>query len=296
MRRLVPAALAATLAVAGVRADGQVPVFTSATQTVSVYATALQPNGHLATDLTKDDFEVLDSGKPQPIEIFSSEIQPINIVIMLDMSGSMASSLQLLRQGAVQLFTNLLPADKARVGSFADQILLSDKFTNDRDELIHSLYLDLPQSGRTPLWGAVSRGMTALDKLDGRRVVLVFTDGNDTVHQPSLQEVTHRAQAQGFMIYAIGLWNRIGYTTVAPDPGLRTLASETGGGYIELRTANGLGPAFAQVADELHRQYLLGFRTSATDGKLHPLDVHVKREGVSVRARKTYMAPKGEGG
>ncbi len=300
MRRLVPVVLVAAVAAAGVRAQGQasaqIPVFTSATQTVSIYATVVGANGHLATDLTKDDFEVLDNGKPQSIEIFSSEVQPINIVIMLDMSGSMASSLSLLRAGAVQMFSNLLPADKARVGSFGDQILLNDKFTNDPNELIHSLYLELPQAGRTPLWGAVSRGMTALDKLDGRRVVLVFTDGMDTVRQPTLQEVTYRAQAQGFMIYAIGLWNHYGYTTVAPDPGLRTLAGETGGGYIELRTANGLGPAFVQVADELHRQYLLGFRTSATDGKLHPIEVQVKRPGMSVRARKTYLAPKSAGG
>jgi Ca-activated chloride channel family protein len=295
MTRLMLAWAGAALVAAGVSARGQQPSFTSATQTVSIYATVLQPNLHLATDLTQADFEVADDGHVRPITIFSNEIQPISIAIMLDMSGSMRSSLPLLRAGAVQLFTHLLPADRARVGSFADQILLNDAFTNDPNALIQALYLDLPQSGRTPLWAAVSRGMTALDRVDGRRVVLVFTDGVNTEKQPTLQEVSFRAQAQGFMVYAIGLWNRVGYNTVAPDVGLRQLARETGGGYFELRSADGLGPAFAAVADELHRQYLIGFQTTATDGKLHQIDLRVRRPGLTARARQSYLAPKAAG-
>jgi Ca-activated chloride channel family protein len=210
------------------------------------------------------------------------------------MSGSMSASLPLLRAGAVQLFTDLLPADKARVGSFADRIIVSSQFTNDVDDLIHSLYLDLPQSGNTPLWGAVNVAMTALSRLDGRRVVLVFTDGHDTARKPSLKEVMLRSQSEEFMVYGIGLNGRSPYgfsQPEPPDPGLQLIATESGGGYFELTNADDLGATFKRVADELHRQYLIGFQTTATDGKMHDLEVRVRRPSVTVRARKSYKAP-----
>ena len=71
---------------------------------------------------------------------------------------------------------------------------------------------------------------------------------------------------------------------------------QSGGGYFELSTANDLSQTFKRVADELHQQYLLGFQTTATDGKLHQLEVRVKQPGVTPRARKSYLAPKAPGG
>jgi Ca-activated chloride channel family protein len=148
---------------------------------VSVYATVLDPSdGRLVTDLTRDQFEVFDNGRLQPLTIFDNREQPISIVIMLDMSGSMSGNVPTLRRAAVQMFTNLRPDDKARVGSFGDRITLSEHFTNDTDELIRALWFDLTPGGGTPLWGAVNVAMTALAHLDGRRVVLVLSDGKDT--------------------------------------------------------------------------------------------------------------------
>lgn len=293
--RLVPALMivaTALLAAQQPQRPPQAPTFRSGTQTVSVYATATQ-EGRVLTNLQKEDFEVLDDGAPQEISLFSNEIQPISLVIMLDMSGSMSGSLGLLRAGAVQLFTDLLPGDKVRVGSFADRIILSDKFTSDQDELIHSLYLDLPQTGQTPLWAAISMAMTALTRVEGRRVVLVFTDGYNTRPQPTFKEVLQRVQIEEFMVYGVGLWGHDGLGHLEPpDPGLRDLTFESGGGYFELRNAQGIGPAFRRVAEELHRQYLLAFRTTAQDGRLHKLEVRVKTPGVLVRARKSYQAPR----
>jgi hypothetical protein len=77
-----------------------------------------------------------------------------------------------------------------------------------------------------------------------------------------------------------------------PDPNLRTLADVSGGGYFELSRATDLASTFTRVADELHRQYLLGFVTPVTDGALHRLEVHVKRPGVQIKARKSYLAPR----
>jgi Ca-activated chloride channel family protein len=301
--RLTGLAVAGGLAVAPVAARQQSTVFRAGTQTVPVYTTVAGPDGRLVTDLTKDDFEVYDDGRPQAITVFANEIQPISIVVMLDTSGSMTGNVRLLKDASVQLFTHLLPADKARVGNFGDRITVSPRFTNDENELIRWLWTDLEAGGPTPLWGAVNVGMTSLEHVDGRRVVLVFTDGYDASSREfvTLRDVVARAQSEEFMIYGIGLWSRSGRggpgggrpgmrQTMPPDPGLKALADETGGGYFELLDAENLGPTFARVAEELHRQYLIGFSAPRLDGKLHKLDVRVRPPAMTARARKSYVA------
>jgi Ca-activated chloride channel homolog len=307
-RRLWLTGALALSSVAVLGAQQQAPVFRTATRTVPVYVTVLDGNNRLVTDLTRDDFEVFDNRRPQPITLFDAGIQPISIVIMLDMSGSMMGNLPVLRNSAVQMFTRLLPTDKARVGNFGDRITLSERFTNDQNELIRALYLDLQPGGPTPLWGAVNTAMSALAPLSGRRVVLVLSDGKDTGALPfaritrapiTLLSVTARAQAEEFMVYGIGLASR-GLPTsrgpsptgrgTEPDAGLRDLAVQSGGGYFELDDTQNLGDTFARVADELHRQYLLGFAAPDSDGKVHQLDVRVRVPGLTVRARQSYVA------
>jgi len=298
--------LAGALAIGPAAARQQTNVFRGGAQMVPVYTTVLGPDGRLVTDLTKDDFEVYDDGRLQPITVFANEIQPISIVAMLDTSGSMTGNLRLLKDASVQLFTHLRPADKAKVGNFGDRITVSPRFTNDQNELIRWLWTELEAGGPTPLWGAVNVGMTSLEHVDGRRVVLVFTDGYDASSREfvTLHDVIARAQSEEFMIYGIGLWSRSGRSshggpgggyrgmlqTMPPDPGLKALAEETGGGYFELLDAENLGPTFARVAEELHRQYLIGFSAPHLDGKLHKLDVRVRQESMTVRARKSYLA------
>jgi hypothetical protein len=94
------------------------------------------------------------------------------------------------------------------------------------------------------------------------------------------------------MIYAIGCWRGKGSGDDPPDSDLRKLAEFTGGGYSELTWAQSqdLGPTYARIADELHHQYVIGFVPPLLDGKVHELDVRVKRSGLSVRARKSYTA------
>ena len=279
--------------------------FRAGTQTVPVFTTVIGPDGRLVTNLTKDDFEIYDDGRPQPITVFGNETQPISIVVMLDTSGSMSGNLRLLKEASVQLFTHLTPLDKARIGNFGNRITVSPHFTNDQNELIRWLWTDIEEGGPTPLWGAVNVGMTALEHVDGRRVVLVFTDGFDATSRQmvTLHDVTTRAQAEGFMVYGIGLWSRGAWgrrggngrggtmsRSQPPDPGLRLLAEETGGGYFELLNAENLGPTFTRVADELHRQYLLGFSATRLDGKLHKLEVRVRQPAMTARSRRSYVA------
>ena len=111
------------------------PVFRGASDLVRVFVTVTDREGRLVTTLAKNEFEVRDEGKPQPITLFDNSPQPIRLVVMLDVSGSMAGNLQLLRAGASQLFARLGREDVARVGTFGRDVTISEEFTRDERTL-----------------------------------------------------------------------------------------------------------------------------------------------------------------
>ena len=266
-------------------------VFRTTVQTVPVYATAVDSAGRLVSDLQQQDFEIYDDGKKQEVTIFRSDVQPLSVVVMLDTSGSMTANLDLLKNAAEKFVIRLLPFDRARIGSFSDKIDLSPAFTSDRDALVRYLHEDVDFGNPTRLWDAAAVSMDALAEETNRRVVLLFTDGDDTAStQHSLRDVMRRAQAEDFMVYGIGFRSRVMGTITRPDPGLKKLATETGGGYFELKTSDELNATFSAVADELHRQYVLGFTPTTLDGKVHKLSVVARRPGMTVRARTSYVA------
>ena len=310
------AAIAAT--VTGIAAQ-QHPVFRGTGEAVRVFATVMDRDGRLVPGLTRDAFEVRDDGKPQPLTLFDNAPQPIRLVILLDVSGSMAGNLPLLRDASEQLFARLAKDDLARLGSFGENVTISPAFTHDARELEAALPQEISPRAPTPLWRAIEEGMDTFgDDADLRRVVLVLSDGKDSGpidfrHKASSQaDVIDRARNDGVMVYAVGLHSRpqhpqggmmggggVGPGSLQqmlledlPDPGLARVAEETGGGYTEIRYGDDLGAAFARVADELHSQYLLGFTPPKRDGKVHRIDVRVTGKGLKPRARKSYVAPK----
>ena len=282
--------VAATLTVA---AGQETPTFKATTQIVSVPATVLDGQGRLVPNLEQDEFTILDNGKPQAITFFQNETQPFTVVVMLDYSASMTSSLDLLRAASEQFLLRMLPQDKGQVGAFSDRIEFSGKFTNDRDDLISALR-DLQYGNPTRLWDAVDQSIDMLKPVDGRKVVLVFTDGDDTYSKTGFGTVLDHAKQNEVMVYAIGLqstyFNGQRMVRSQPDRSLRKIAEETGGGYFELKKTDELAPTFSRVAQELHSLYTIGFSPAALDGKEHKLDLKMKQAGMTARARKTYVA------
>ena len=285
--------LGAALLLATAGAAAQQPTFRASTQVVSLFATVTDGQNRLVPDLTRDDFQVLDNDKPQQLIVFESENQPITVVVMLDTSGSMTASIKLLKDAAEQFVQRLLPEDNAAVGAFNDKVELSSKFSNDRDALITDIR-DLDYGNGTRLYDALGESLNMLQGVEGRKVVLVFTDGDDTSSRVGRGTVMDRARSEEVMIYAIGLQSEYfdGQRMVRskPDSGLRRLADETGGGYFELKQTSDLGPTFTRVAQELHSQYVLGFEAPQLDGKVHRLTVKMKQTGMTARARRSYVA------
>ena len=293
-------------------------VFRSGSRTVAVYVTVSDEQGRLIPDLTEDDFEIYDNGKRQTITLFENGIQPITVVMMLDRSGSMVGNFSLVRSAAEQFVGLLLPSDKARIGSFANRIQVDPRdFTSSQHDLLQILRTELQEPGPTPLWNAVNVGITSLLHQEGRRVVLVFTDGIDHPmgsNNISYRDVERNAEQEDVMIFAIGLASSsfgggrrgrggpgsggMGPTIRLPpeepkvDAGLPRIAAATGGGYFELKSTNNLGATFRRIADELHRQYAIAFTPEKLDGKTHKLEVRLKKPNLIPRARRTYIAKK----
>jgi Ca-activated chloride channel family protein len=274
-------------------AQQQLPVFRTGTEVVSLFVTVTDRDRRLVPNLTQEDFSVFDDGKPQPIVFFENQVQPITVIVMLDTSASMTATLDLLRDAAEQFLIRLLPADRGRVGAFNDRIQFNGGLTGDRDELIAAMR-DLDYGNATRLYDALIASLDELRGIEGRKVILVFTDGEDTSSRAGLGSVVDRSREEEVMVYAIGLesayFNGSRMVRSQPDRGLRRLAEESGGGYFELQRTADLAPTFTRVAQELHSQYVIGFAPPQLDNRVHRVEVRTTQPGATARARRSYLA------
>jgi Ca-activated chloride channel homolog len=227
MKTILACCLASAVAVA----SDQQATFKAGARTVAVYATVTSPEGRLVPDLPRESFAIFDNGKPQPLTLFANDVQPITVVLLLDRSVSMIRNFELVEKAAEEFVNAMLPADKARIGSFSNRIQVDPRdFTSDKEELLRILRSELQEEGPTPLWNAVNVGITALLHQQGRRVILVFTDGMDSPlnfasHNTSLKDVMKRAEEEDVMVYAIGLAGSSGFARRGP------MGGGGGGGY-----------------------------------------------------------------
>jgi Ca-activated chloride channel family protein len=291
IRASAVAAIAAALLVVHPSAQQK---FKVSTNTVALYVTVMDAEQRLVPNLIQEDFTVFDNGKPQPITSFDNHPLPITTTVMLDTSGSMTVALDLVKRAAEQFLIRLLPDDMGMVGAFNDKIEFHPaEFTSNRDELV-GLLKDLDFGYPTRLFDAVDESITRLQGIEGRKVVVVFTDGEDTASKLGSGKVTDRARAEDVMVYSVGLENEYfnGQRKVrsSPDRGLRNLSAETGGGFFLLKRTDELGSTFTRIAEELHSQYVIGFSPEVMDGKVHKLEVRLKDPTRTARARKSYLA------
>jgi VWFA-related protein len=310
----------ASAALAIIHAQQQPPTFNATTRTVAVYATVADPQGRLAPDLTRDDFEIDDNGTKQALTVFSNDVQPITAIMLLDRSGSMKPNLDLEVRAAEAFILGMRAEDRLRLGNFGKDIVIEpDDFTSNTDALFKVLHGDLQKDGPTPLWNAIDRAIDKLLLEKGRRVVLALSDGVDepldfSGHAKSMKDEMKRAEDNDVMVYSVGMEGlapspqgrgtqgfggrgimpprRSELPMQKPDEGMAKIAAATGGGYFELSSQGDL-VKFNRVVDELHHQYALGFAPQKLDGKLHDLTVKVNKPGYTVRARKRYLAPRG---
>ena len=283
MRTVVALILASTSLLAQQAAP---PVFRSSVDIVPVYATVTDPTGAFTRGLTRDDFVVLDDGKPQQIVSFSEEAQAISVSVILDTSGSMAEARPKMLAAAGVFLDQLRPDDRATVGSL---VYAGRPFTSDKARLRSAMDLIPPDPG-SPIWAALDRAVAMLQPETQRRVIVIYTDGQNTnVGQYNYlkadeSSVRDRLETEGVMLYAIG------FQGVSLSGGIKTIARRSGGRGTELGKNDDLAKALTAIADELHHQYLIGFTPASFDGKSHKIEVRLNKAELTVRARQQYVA------
>jgi Ca-activated chloride channel homolog len=292
---LAAIAVTTALGAAGQSLPAQ-PVFRSVGVIVPVHATVTDSSRRLVTDLDADAFTISDSHGVRPVTIFEKKVTPVSVLLLLDASESMRTSIGFLRDAAKQFVAHMRPGDRVEIGAFNNSVRWVRPFTSDRREL--NRILDFFTTKRvdfgTALWPAMCEGLKELNGIDGRKVLLVFSDGENNVGSFNQCPIVAGAIADDIMVYAIALQTDYvgvnGRTQSVLDPLLPQVVDETGGGYFELTRTADLGATFTRVAEELHHQYVLGFEPPVLDGKTHGITVSVKGDGVTVRARRSYLA------
>jgi len=287
------------------------PTFRSSVDTVEVHVTVRGPGGELVTGLTKDDFELLDNGKRQEISVFSSDVQAIAVALLIDRSGSVSRDAEKIAAAAGAFVAELRPDDQASVNTLTMEC---QPLTRDKAALNAMLRSNIQMDMGSPVWAGVDRTITSLGGIGGRRAILLFSDGDDfgpaipprnlpqslplppmagpchpwsDPSEASLADASRRAQREGIMVYTVSAEGSAGGFN---DGDLRSIARGSGGERYRLKDESELSAAFTRIVDELHHQYLLGFTPQALDGKVHSLTVRVKKSGLSVRARESYVA------
>ena len=267
--------------------------------TVVLYVTVTDKDQRLVPGLAKEDFEIYDDGKLQPITSFDVQPQPLNVITLLDTSGSMMGQSRAIIEPAVlaieELLTRLSPNDRALVGNFNDKIIIQPAGDPTADlQLLRTSLRTLTTGYPTRLYDAVAEAIDRLGATRGRRAVTVLTDGDDTASKLSSGEVIKRATAADVSIYAVGIVNEYfnGQQRVrtSPSGSVKNLCAQTGGNLVVLKDAAEWGPAFVRVAEELHSHYVMGFAPQRLDRKEHKLEVKVRTPGLTARTRQRYLA------
>lgn len=267
---------------------------------VNVVVNAVDAAGAPVGGLGRDDFEVLEDGKPQKIAVFEKDSStPLEIVLAIDASMSVFGDERLERDAAKHFVNALLrPQDQLDLMTFADQVREVVSFTNDKKRIEHGLG-EIEHGDETALYDAVYLGSESLagTKQDSgqRRVMVLITDGVDTAHKTDYPQAVEQAQRAGAMVYSIIV------VPVDADAGRNTggehaliqMARDTGGKYYYVEDPRDLEPAFAHVSDDLRTQYLLGYyapEQHAGDSTFHRITVRLKDPGLAGKYRLRYRS------
>jgi VWFA-related protein len=309
------------------------------TNFVTVPVSVLDRQGRFIPGLQREDFKVFENGVEQPLAFFEPTEKPFTVALVLDTSASTRFHLWQIKEAAIAFAKQLRPQDRVLVVAFSDEVLLLTEATNDQDVISSVIQVNANPGSSTRLYDAVNLVIAErLDKVKGRKAIVLFTDGVDTSSYMSTYQSTMReAEELDALIYSIQYdttdymramggggsvtvqtsrsnWPFPGSsssqtTQTVPGSGvpisgatqadydradeyLKGISEKTGGRLYRANDATQLSQAFTSIAEELRRQYSLGYypQTGAdvTDER-RLIKVTVKRPNVAVRARNSYM-------
>ncbi|HEU4386472.1 MAG TPA: VWA domain-containing protein [Blastocatellia bacterium] len=299
---------------------------------VLLNVTVTDEYGHQETGLKKQDFIISEDGKRQDITSFLVSTVPVNVLLLLDASGSVAGQIDSLRSAAEQFVKHLSPEDKVSAIEFHTNIELIQDWTSSQNDLMHAISWRFRPGvvrdkrgnatlGSTSLYDAVYLAATEqLAKVDGRKAIIMLTDGVDTSSKVTFEQALASVIKTGAVVYVVSKARAFiqalkGYTNpvsrvfgggmaqaagaaIAALEGaeqlMTDLCKKTGGRIFSPIEDKELSGAYGEVAQELKSQYIITYvpKNEARDGQLRYIKVYLARAGYSARTRESYYAPK----
>lgn len=280
--------------------------FAVSVETVTLDVVVVDKKGRFVPGLTRESFEVLEEGLPQELSFFTAQFTPVTTLLLLDSSSSIRSSLSAIQTAAYLFAQTLSQGDTARIGLFSDEVRFGAGYTDNISVHLGMLNTMKP-AGPTVLYDAILAALRELESVEGRKSLLLFTDGDDAGpankgSRASIEDVIEGAKQSEVTIYTVGFVGggpRGGghYEPYKLVPGrvnrpfLTSLAEATGGRPFFPEKVEDVQKAFAEVQKDLHRHYRMAYvpaNLAVGAGGWRNIEVKVKKPGLLVRTRQGY--------
>ena len=295
---LISLVSAAWIAVPGA---GQQPTFKAETDLVSFGVTVTDRRGTFITDLTADDFEILEEGRTQTLKYFargdSAETAPVmHVGLLFDTSGSMLEDIQMARTAAIRFLNTLREAKDITLVDFDTEVRAAKYGQQDFPRLVERIRSRKPD-GMTAMYDALGLYLDGADRDDGRTILVIFTDGGDTRSTLRFSDALTLIRASSVTIYAVGfLEHQRGGDRNQQRLQLSQMAAESGGEAFFPFSMKQIDDAYDKILAQIRAQYSLGYLSSnqAQDGSWRKVEIKVRRpdlKNLRVQTRKGYFAP-----
>jgi VWFA-related protein len=242
--------------------------------------------GRFVKGLTRNDFKIFDDGAERPLTSFQSTEAPLELVLALDVSASMRPALGDVQDAARSFLRALRPQDRVTLVAFNDAMFTLARGVSGTEAL--PAVDKLAVWGSTALYDVIVRSLQLLSRQPGKHALVIFSDGDDSASQTTLEHVRRSVGDSDAMLMAVGLGR--GAQVKDLKDTLESLADVSGGRVLFAEKSGELTESFGKVVEDLINQYTLGFEPHR-DGREHQLRVQVAGRGVKVRARRVYLAP-----
>ncbi len=301
------ATVVALLAMWQMPAAGRQPTFRSATELVSVNVAVTDAKAQPVRGLSAEQFVIFEDGVRQDVKFFSPGELALDVVILIDTSGSMTGSMALVQQAAIRFARALRPTDHAAVMGISGGLRVLQQFTSDR-AMVEAAITATQSAGRTALYASIYTALNELEKQrrattePRRQAIVMLSDGCDTSSTFTFDELLKVVRSRGVPIYAI-VPRSPGVTTAVrehlgsdstrlADFELRKIASETGARSFFPNTLSELAGVYDAIATELAHQYSLAYQSSNTlvDGQFRRIALKINVPGLQWRTRAGYIA------
>lgn len=284
-------------------AKREAPTFTAGLEMVNLTLSVRDQAGNLINDLGPGDFRIIEDERPQNVQLFARAVEPgqeealaLDLGLLLDTSESMMTELRLSQEAATR-FLEAIPRARELLTVFFDQDIRVSRYDSEHQQGLIERIMDMKGGGNTALYDAITVYLSRVADSQGRKILVLFTDGEDTTSSVSLPELINLVRGSSVTIYPIaftGSFTLGNNRSLSARAFVQRLADISGGQVFLPRTSRDLPKIYDKILDELTAQYVIGFVSDNTrrDGKFRKLRVEVTRPGLQVRARQGYSVPK----